>query len=232
MKRFFLTNHYLKSIILFCLDHLLPLSCLLCRKSCDHPKSLCTACQQLILPPEEFSQYEVTTLSNDCYWQAIRCLSAYQTPIKEIIHQGKFNKNLASLKLLGQLFAEQLLIQTYDPELVLVPVPLHPSRLMERGYNQALEITLPIAKTLQLTINHQCVTRIDKAKTQHFLKRQQRIDNAQDIFQAIKPVPKKIAIIDDVYTTGSTMRSLCSCLQKTGAQTIEVWIIARTPKQS
>ena len=232
MKRNLLANHYLKQFLSLCLDHLLPLSCLLCRKSCHHPKSLCTACQQLILPPDEFPQYEVTSPSKDCYWQAIRCLSAYQTPVKEIIHQGKFNKSLASLKLLGQLFAEQLIIQTYDPEFVLVPVPLHQSRLMERGYNQALEITLPIAHRLQLTINHQCVTRIDKAKTQHFLKRQQRIDNAQDIFQVTSPVPKKIAVIDDVYTTGSTMRSLCDCLQKSGAETIEVWIIARTPKQS
>lgn len=191
MKRNFFNKKSLKQFWLLFLDHLLPLSCLLCRKSCHHPKSLCTACQTLITRPCVFPQYEITQLSDDCYWQTIRCLSAYQTPVIEIIHQGKFNTNLAALKLLGQLFAGQLIMQSYDTELVLVPVPLHHTRLIERGYNQALEITLPIAQKLQLTINHQCVRRIGKAKTQHFLKRRQRIDNTQDIFQVINPVPKK-----------------------------------------
>jgi len=217
---------------LFCLDQLLPLSCLLCHQPCHHPMSLCLACQTLISIPDGLSQIEVSDNTTLTRWQSIRCLAAYESPIKELILLGKFQKNLAALKMLGFLFANIIAAQGYDPELVLIPVPLHKNRLLLRGYNQALEIALPIAKKLDLKINNHCIYRAKEAQTQHFLSRKQRADNAQDIFQVKHPIPKKIAVIDDIFTTGSTMQSLCACLYAAGAETIEVWIIARTLKQS
>lgn len=220
---------------LFWLDQLLPLSCLLCHQPCSHPLSLCFACQKLIPLPVGLALMEHTgilTNNETPPWQTLRCLSSYQSPIKELITVGKFQKNLTALKVLGQLLADQISRQNYDSELVLVPVPLHPNRLLERGYNQAHEIALPIAKTLGLSINNNCIIRMQEGKIQHFLSRKQRKDNAQQLFKTVDTVPKKVAVIDDVFTTGATMHSICTCFKLSGVETIEVWIIARTLKGS
>ncbi len=221
--------------IYFLLDQLLPASCLLCRLHCYHPISLCKTCQTLIIHPEDTNRLNSNPLPaevTDPLWQRAVFLSPYETPIKELIHQGKFKHNLAALKTLGLLFAKYIASHPYDPELVLVPVPVHQTRLLERGYNQALELARPIAKTLNLRIDQRCLSRKDEASTQHLLNRQQRKHNTDNIFRINTTVPKKVAVIDDVFTTGETMRSICSCLNKAGTETIEVWIIARTLKQS
>ena len=231
----YITQQQYSQIKNYCLDLLLPLSCLLCHQHCHHPLSICSACQKLIRPPMTVSQIEYAA-NNDSkqipYWQSIRCLCAYESPIKELILMGKFEKNLAALKALGSLFSDVILAQGYDPDLVLIPVPLHHDRLLERGFNQALEIALPIAKKLHLKIDNHCVYRAIAAKTQHFLTRKERKNNARNIFQVKRPIAKKVALIDDVFTTGATMQSLCYCLQDAGVEIIEVWIIARTLKQS
>ena len=130
------------------------------------------------------------------------------------------------------MFALKLAAQGFDEEFVLVPVPLHCTRLYSRGFNQAYELALPISETLGLRINDNCVKRVTEAKTQHFLSRKERQENAKQLFEVVGKVPKKIAVIDDIYTTGATMRDICSCLKEAGAEIIEVWIIARTLKQS
>jgi ComF family protein len=225
----------------FCLDRLLPKTCLLCHQLCTTPISICVACQSLIpkfsdksLDEHYFHQQvfdgQVFDQLENTLWREIRCLSSYQSPIKELILSGKFNNNLAALKALGQLFALQFNRGEIDPELVLIPVPLHQNRYISRGYNQAYEIAKVMAKDLKLKINNQCIIRTQEAKTQHFLSRNQRIKNSKELFKVIASVPDKVAVIDDIFTTGSTMQSICSCLKASGACLIEVWIIARTLK--
>jgi len=227
-------------------DNVLPLSCLLCRQHCPHPLALCEACVALItsadsaqssdtstlLSSSSFSNTSLSSNNDNQPWDKIRYLSAYQTPLKELIQKGKFDNNLAVFKVLGQLLALQIQQQGYDPDLVIIPVPLYADRLIERGYNQANEIALPLASQLSLSINNDTVVRVKKAQTQHFLSKQQRLLNAAHLFECMAFVPKKVAIIDDVYTTGATMRSICTCLKNAGTQMIEVWIIARTLKAS
>ncbi len=215
------------------LDNLLPLSCLLCGFNCKHPLSLCKPCQAIIVEQNQQQQLNTDTAKHhNLPWQKAIFLSPYQSPVKELIQKGKFQQNLAALKTLSLLLAKQIEDKPYDPDRVLIPVPVHQSRLFERGYNQAYQIAMTLSKTLNLNIDHQCVKRIDETRTQHFLNKKQRKKNAQNIFQANAPVPEKIAIIDDVYTTGETMKSICSCLHQAGAENIEVWIIARTLKHS
>jgi ComF family protein len=212
-------------------DHFIPLSCLLCRQHCPHPIALCNACIGLI-NANNVEESNVSLECRDQTWEQFRYLSTYQTPLKELIQTGKFNDNLAVFKTLGQLFAQQILLEGYDPDLVMIPVPLHSSRLLERGYNQANEIALPLARTLDLTINNHIVIRSQAAKTQHLLSKQQRVSNADQLFEVKATVPKKVAIVDDVFTTGATISSISSCLKNAGVEIIEVWIIARTLKAS
>ena len=224
-------KHQLSTIKQICFDHCLPLSCLLCGQHCPHPLALCKACTGLVNANNLEQANQILEHENPI-WDKFRYLSTYQTPLKELIQKGKFNDNLAVFKTLGQLFAQQILLQGYDPDLILIPVPLHSSRLLERGYNQANEIALPLAKMLKLTINNLVVVRSQEAKIQHLLTKQQRIRNAEQLFEVKATVPKKVAIVDDIFTTGATMRSICTCLKNAGVEIIEVWIIARTLKAS
>jgi ComF family protein len=224
-------KHQFSTIKQLFLDHFLPLSCLLCQHHCPHPIALCEACTGLV-NANNTEQPELALELENQNWDKFRYLSAYQTPLKELIQKGKFNDNLAVFKTLGQLLAQQILLEGYDADLVLIPVPLHSNRLLERGYNQANEIALPLARLLTLSINNQVVIRSQEAKTQHLLTKQQRIRNADQLFEVRATVPKKVAIIDDVFTTGATMRSISSCLKNSGVEIIEVWIIARTLKAS
>ncbi|PCJ45136.1 MAG: hypothetical protein COA74_16260 [Gammaproteobacteria bacterium] len=213
-------------MIYLLLDQFFPLTCLLCRLPSPHPLAICLTCRQLISHDDSFAdRFDDTDYP-------IRYLSAYQSPVKELIQRGKFQDNLAVFKVLGQLLAQQIETQGFDPELVIIPVPLHNNKLLTRGYNQANEIALPLAKQLSLQINNNCVIRVQEAKTQHFLSKKQRMANAQQLFQIKATVPKKVAVVDDVFTTGATMSSITACLKNAGVELIEVWIIARTLKQS
>lgn len=208
-------------------------SCVLCGLSCDHQDThllpICGSCQLLIDHHDDnVIDAEILKKTN---WQHIIFFSTYSSPVKELIAQGKFEKKITALKSLGYLFATSLLDQDVDKELVLIPVPLHKSRFYSRGFNQSLELALPISKALGLTINNRCVKRTSAGKTQHFLSRKERQKNAKRLFEVVGEIPKKIVIIDDIYTTGATMTDLCLCLKGAGAMYIEVWIIARTLKQ-
>jgi len=85
-----------------------------------------------------------------------------------------------------------------------------------------------LSKKLSLPINNSCIIRALENKTQHFLNRKQRNRNTKNIFQVVGAVPKRIVIIDDILTTGATVKSLSQCLNDAGAESIEVWIIAKT----
>jgi len=213
------------------LDTLLPLSCLLCGFNSKHPLSLCNECQTVIYK-QKHQLDSLNTKQHDLPWQRAIFLSPYLSPVKELIQKGKFQQNLAAFKTLGLMLARVIEDQAYDPDRVLIPVPTHQGRLNERGYNQAYQIAKVVAQFLKLTINQQCVIRTDEAHTQHLLSKKQRMKNTQNVFTINGHVPKKIAVIDDVYTTGETMKSICNCLQMAGAENIEVWIIARTLKHS
>jgi ComF family protein len=119
-------------------------------------------------------------------------------------------------------YANQLL-----PDLLL-PVPLHYKRIAERGFNQALEIARIIAKSLQIPIDAKSCIRVRNTAAQAELKSDKRKANVARAFQCIKPIAAKhVAIVDDVVTTGNTVRELSKVLHKAGVERIDVWCIAR-----
>jgi len=111
---------------------------------------------------------------------------------------------------------------------VLIPVPLHASRLRQRGYNQALELARPIAKQLNLSIDvHSCLR--EKATTEQTgLSAKLRKSNLKNAFTVNGDFrDKQVTIIDDVMTTGSTVNELSQQLINAGARQVNVWVCAR-----
>jgi ComF family protein len=123
-------------------------------------------------------------------------------------------------------------IKENDIELpdVIMPVPLHPSRLRERGFNQALELAKPIGREFDIPIDTKSCKRIKATATQSTLDKKIRIKNMRGAFEIVQPLDcKHLVLIDDVVTTGTTVNELAKILKANGVQRVDVWALARTP---
>lgn len=223
--------------------YLIPYSCVICRLPSKNHLDLCLQCEQDLpyakksctlcgtkLVEEENTKVCGSCLTNPPPWHQLKSLLYYQPPIDRLITGLKFHDKLIYANLLGRLFGAKLQ-QEYShtkPEAI-IPVPLHPLRLQERGFNQALELARPIAKILGVKIDYNYCKRIKYTEPQSNLSANKRINNTKKSFA----VPKKaayqhVAILDDVITTGSTMQELCKTIRKAGVKKIDVWCLAKT----
>jgi len=133
--------------------------------------------------------------------------------IRDLIEKFKYQRQRAVVKFFKN-YIVNLLDENYD---FIVPVPLHPLKEKERGFNQSLLIAELIKEELQVPIVTEGIIRTKYTKTQTKLSRKEREENVKNAFN-IKSVKrfigKKLLIVDDVYTTGSTVRSLAKCFPK------------------
>lgn len=159
----------------------------------------------------------------------ITALFQYTEPISTLIWRLKFQGNLAIANWFSQCWIEYLKKCAYHtlPEIIL-PVPLHHTRLQERGFNQALEIAKPIGKYFSIPIDVRTCIRIKNTKAQSLLAGDQRKNNIKNAFGLSYSVNAKyVAILDDVYTTGSTVSEISHLLKKSGVEKIDIWCCAK-----
>jgi len=144
-----------------------------------------------------------------------------------MITQLKFSHQLAFANILGTLMARHLSLDK-KPNCI-IPIPLHKKRLLLRGFNQSLEIAKPIAKRLEIPIDYKSCQRIRHTQPQTEIDAKHRHSNLKNAFQINKKaIPRRVAIIDDVFTTGHTVNELSNTLRKAGVEHIQVWCIAKT----
>jgi|TARA_B110001469_G_scaffold47761_1_gene46729 ComF family protein len=158
-------------------------------------------------------------------------------PINGLINQFKHQHNLAAGRLLtaclGQTIYQQMAQgQTTVPQL-LIPVPLHSQRLRQRGFNQAQLIATGLSQLLGLRSNAKICHRVIYQTPQQQQSRRQRFAQMTGVFQVRKTGMEhgihRIAIVDDVMTTGATAQALSQSLLNTwdGPLDIQVWCVAR-----
>ncbi|HEY1992168.1 MAG TPA: ComF family protein [Gammaproteobacteria bacterium] len=222
------------------LRFLYPSSCVLCGGKGVGDRDLCADCFGELpwnrhpclrcavpLPPDAD-----TPLCGECIkhlpsWDEARCPLAYGFPVDKLVQQFKFGGELATGRLLGGLLADYLAAGTEKPD-CLVPVPLHPSRLKERGFNQAAELARPLATRLQLKIELDLCERTRATEVQSKLDAAERRKNLRGAFAVKVPVQGlHLALLDDVVTTGTTMEELSRALRDAGARRISVWSVCR-----
>jgi ComF family protein len=149
----------------------------------------------------------------------------YAFPVDRLVLGLKFGHRLANARLLGTLLADAL---TDAPRpALLLPVPLHRARLAERGFNQATELARFVARRLDLPIEHDRVRRVRETPAQTGLRRSARRRNLRDAFEVRGRLPRRIAVVDDVMTTGSTAAELARALVRAGVDDVSVWCVAR-----
>jgi len=154
-------------------------------------------------------------------------LYRYEGSVRRCITAFKYNKQLQ----LGPLFAQQmsklLLTRSHLPE-CLIPIPLHPKRLRQRGYNQAAEVAKKLASTLNVAYRPELIRRVRLTQSQSDLPFKQRKNNMRNVFAYGEgELPSHIAIIDDVMTSGYTAGEAAKIFRRQGVEIIEVWTIAR-----
>ena len=110
---------------------------------------------------------------------------------------------------------------------VLIPVPIHPSRRRKRGYNQAEELAKRLGKQWGLPVEAKLLVRTRRTQPQRGLNPEERLENLQAAFAAdtALPVPKRVILVDDIYTTGSTMEACSRVLKRAGAEEIHFVVI-------
>lgn len=155
----------------------------------------------------------------------------YAPPLRGLINRLKFNQQIYPAKFFAQLMMEKIENEWYvNKELpeAIIPVPLHVLRQKQRGYNQALEISKPLGIRFRIPVDNNVCLRIKNTLAQARLDKGKRMNNIHDAFVVASDVQyKSVAIIDDVVTTGNTIRSLSNILHKNGVKSIEVWCVCK-----
>ncbi len=154
----------------------------------------------------------------------------YRREVAPLISRFKFRNRLEYGRLLTHVLADHLVkyVEIW-PQLIL-PVPLHKSRLRERGYNQSLEITRLLSKRFNIPVEYQKLQRHHNTNPQSDLNIAERQKNIKAAFSLLKPLNvRRVAVVDDVMTTGETVAEISYLLKRSGVQQVAVWVLARTP---
>jgi ComF family protein len=167
-----------------------------------------------------------------------RCRTAliYEYPVDRLVTRAKFQSRAECARALGELLSVYLRAARIGGSLavpdVLVPVPLHRDRQARRGFNQAAELARPVARQLRLPVLLRGCARTVNTIEQTALTGAARRANIRGAFRVTADLTDaRIAIIDDVLTTGSTVTELAKTLRLAGAASVEVWTAARSARQ-
>ncbi len=152
----------------------------------------------------------------------------YKQPVDQLITKYKFHYDFTAGHILIKTFIKSIKQNNSNLPEAIIPVPLHRKKIKRRGFNQSIEIAKIIVKDLGIPILRSHVIRIKNTDPQSSLPSNKRTDNLKNAFELKKEIPyKHIAIIDDIYTTGSTITSVAKLLKKNGVENIEIWCLAR-----
>lgn len=162
-------------------------------------------------------------------YERLQVATYFDDTMARLVHRLKFGEDLAVSRLLAELMAESIELGAVQ---ALVPVPLHPTRLIERGFNQSDELAKQLAKRFELPVLTQLVERVKATSPQATLTAKEREQNvkkafAMDSLQGLEGI-HTIAIVDDVVTTGATVKQVAALLKKVKPDlTIQVWAVAK-----
>lgn len=208
-------------------SRLLPPRCILCGARGQAPcLDLCRACEHA-LPAPRASLVEGPIPLQRCY-----APFEYGHPLDHLVHSLKYRRQLAVARVLGTLLGQRIaalgLAQGID---LMIPVPLHPARHAERGFNQSAEIAGWAARQASCPVDASLVVRNRDTRPQVGLAAEERRSNVSGAFAVTGAVRGlRVAVLDDVVTTGGTLCDLARALSLAGARTVDGWCVARAAR--
>lgn len=206
------------------IDIIFPASCVICGKI--YSKSICPKC--FIKIKKELNFYKIKEKEFNIFF-----LSFYEGKMKKLILDFKFKECGYLYNFFTELFIRnnqiKKVIQKYD---YIVPVPMYHENKIIRGYNQVELITKKLEEELKIK-ELNCLEKVKKNKKQSLLTEKERIKNVKDVYELknnTKIANKKILLIDDIYTTGSTAKECIKKLKKGRPKKVDVLVISKSKK--
>jgi ComF family protein len=192
---------------------------------------LCPCCGQPFAEPGDSDHLCGDCLLSRPAYSAARALGQYETVLMDVIHKFKYGGKITSGERLGELMAG-FPYPAFDPAdySLIIPVPLHPRRLRQRGFNQALILAREISRRFSIRMDFSTLKRIVFTESQTSLRKETRERNIKGAFSvadAGKIKGERIILVDDVYTTGSTVKECVRVLLKNKAGKVAVLTLAR-----
>lgn len=220
------------------LDALLPRSCLLCGAAAgahlcagcdtDLPRLAGPCCPVCALPMTTSAPICGECLRRPPAFDATLAPLRYTYPVDHLVQQLKFGHRLAG----ADFFAHCLLAMPAPAGDMIVPVPLSPQRLQERGFNQAVEIARTLARTLRIPLAIDSLVRARDTLPQSRLPWRARRSNVRQAFACRHDLTgKNVIVVDDVMTTGATLDAVAQVLKDHGAAHVVNWIASRAVRE-
>jgi ComF family protein len=160
----------------------------------------------------------------------------YAAPLDHLVLQLKFSARLPLAPWFAEMLRDAVLAKPGLPlPQLLCPVPLGPSRLVERGYNQALEIARPLSRMLGVPLEPQLAQRQLDTRAQSGVSPHDRAENIRGAFAIADPdrvEGRHVGIVDDVMTSGHTLEELAVTFKRFGAARVTNFVFARTPPRN
>lgn len=211
-----------------------PRTCYACGNSLfQNEKIICTSCL-LHLPKTNFHKTSENPVSK-VFWGRVNLTTATSMyfyrkggKVQHLIHQLKYKGHKEIGIFLGEIYGSQLKESAlYNDIDLIIPIPLHQSKLKKRGFNQAELFARGLAQSMQKEMDLKSLVRQIATSTQTKKTRYKRWENVSEIFKLEIPENingKKILVVDDVITTGATMEAFIQCIQK--AENVQVCAVS------
>lgn len=221
----------------FVADLLVPQNCFLCGAA-SGGSAICTACEsELPLAPAQACPICALPMPDGApcgrcrrhppAFDATAALYSFVFPVDVMVQALKYRHRLALAGFFSAAMCRRGVAGAVD---LVLPMPLHPRRLAERGFNQAVEVARPLARELGIDLDIASVKRVRDTPAQAGLARAERLRNLRGAFVSEARFDgRHVLVVDDVMTTGASLEALARLLKRQGAARVENLLIARTP---
>ena len=202
--------------------------------------AVCEACARALpnRPPSACPRCGLPGLDGGCCAACEREKPAYDAtlalydfvfPVDAMVHALKYRHRLSMASFFGAALAARAQDFGAQADLIL-PMPLHPRRLAERGFNQAVELARPLARVRGLPLGLAVVSKLRDIPAQAGLDREARLRNPRGAFECdVSLQGQRVIVVDDVMTTVATLGELARTLKRQGASWVGNVVVARTP---
>lgn len=229
----------ISTVIQVLTDLFFPCLCPLCETGVRSDQALCRPCHaELATNPHTCPRCAMAHSSDGLCGQCLAHPPAYDQviapflyarPLEGLIHRLKYSKQIALSRHLGLLLSQALPLADMQLPELLVPVPLHRSRIVERGFNQSQEIAQILSTQLNIKLDSGLITRVKQSSPQAKLSRRLRLKNQRGAFKLNHQLlVDHVCIVDDVMTTGATLNEIAKLLKRNGVGRVSAWVIARS----
>lgn len=207
------------------LELVYPNVCVFCNKICKN--ELCNKCKMKIIQ----HQIDIVIKPENKYFKELISILKYEGIIRDKILQYKFEDKAYIYKTFAKIVLKNKkvcgLLKKYD---IIIPVPIHKKRKLQRGYNQTQLIAKEISKNIDIKLCNNVLVKNKNTIAQSKLNKNKRKQNIKGAFKALNVQNiqgKSVLLFDDIYTTGSTANECSKILKEAGAKTVGVLTIAK-----